>query len=207
MHKRPLVYVGMSADLIHPGHINVLEKAAELGEVTVGLLTDQAIASYKRLPYMTFEQRRRVVSSLAVVHNVVPQETLDYVANLRKLKPDFVVHGDDWQSGVQASTRKRVIDVLAEWGGKLVETPYTEGISSTQLHVSRRQIGTTPSIRMSLLRRLLDSKPIVRILEAHSGLTGLIAENLRVNVDGQEAEFDGMWSSSLTDSTSHGWPA
>ncbi len=206
MSRRPTVYVGMSADLIHPGHINVLRKAAELGEVTVGLLTDKAIASYKRLPHMTFEQRWTVVESLKWVSRVVAQETLDYVPKLERHKPDYVVHGDDWRTGVQKQTRQRVIEALARWGGQLVEVPYTQGISSTQLNKSIRQIGTTPSVRMARLRRLLDNKPIVRIMEAHSGLTGLIVEQTAVTVDGQVREFDGMWCSSLTDSTARGKP-
>jgi phosphoenolpyruvate phosphomutase len=196
----------MSADLIHPGHINVLRQAAKLGEVTIGLLTDAAIASYKRLPHMTFEQRRAVVENLKGVSQVVAQETLDYVPNLQRLRPDYVVHGDDWRTGVQQQTRQRVIDALASWGGQLVEVPYTQGISSTQLNQSVRQIGTTPSVRLSRLRRLLDNKPIVRIMEAHSGLTGLIVENTSVTAQGRAAEFDGMWSSSLTDSTARGKP-
>ena len=206
MSDAPTVYVGMSADLVHPGHINILERAAELGDVTVGLLTDEAIASYKRLPHMTFEQRRLVVQSLKGVTRVVPQATLDYAPNLEDLRPDFVVHGDDWRTGVQSQTRQRVIDTLAQWGGELVEVPYTQGISSTQLHGSLKQIGTTPSVRLSRLRRLLDAQPLVRLLEAHSGLTGLIVEQSQVEKDGRKLEFDGMWSSSLTDSTSRGKP-
>jgi len=206
MSERPTVYVGMSADLIHPGHINILEHAAKLGDVTVGLLTDAAIASYKRLPHMTFEQRKKVVESLKGVRHVVAQETLDYVPNLRELQPDYVVHGDDWRTGVQHETRQRVIDALAEWGGELIEVPYTQGISSTQLNESVKQIGTTPSVRLSRLRRLMENKPIIRILEAHNGLTGLIAETTQVERNGTTVEFDGMWSSSLTDSTSRGKP-
>jgi phosphoenolpyruvate phosphomutase / 2-hydroxyethylphosphonate cytidylyltransferase len=206
LSRKPVVYVGMSADLIHPGHINVLRRAAELGDITIGLLTDAAIASYKRLPHMTFEQRRAVVENLKGVTRVVPQETLDYVPNLEQLRPDYVVHGDDWRTGVQKLTRQRVIDALARWGGELVEVPYTEGISSTQLNQSVKQIGTTPSVRLSRLRRLLDNMPIVRILEAHSGLTGLIVENVGFKAGGRSFEFDGMWSSSLTDSTARGKP-
>lgn len=206
MGSRAVVYVGMSADLIHPGHINVLERAAELGEVTVGLLTDQAIASYKRLPHMTFDQRRRVVESMSAVHRVVPQETLDYVPNLLRIRPDFVVHGDDWRTGIQRQTRQRVIETLAEWNGELVEVAYTEGISSTQLNAALKQVGTTPSVRMRRLQRLIDSKPIVRLMEAHSGLSGLIVEHTSVERDGRMHEFDGLWSSSLTDSTSRGKP-
>jgi phosphoenolpyruvate phosphomutase / 2-hydroxyethylphosphonate cytidylyltransferase len=206
MATRPTVYVGMSADLIHPGHINVLKQAADLGDVVVGLLTDRAIASYKRLPHMTYEQRLAVVENLKGVTEVVPQETLDYVPNLERLQPDYVVHGDDWRSGVQQQTRQRVIDALARWGGRLVEVPYTEGISSSQLNASLKQIGTTPNVRLSRLKRLLDNKPIVRILEAHNGLTGLIVETTAIEQDGHKLEFDGMWSSSLTDSTARGKP-
>lgn len=206
MTQSNIVYVGMSADLIHPGHINVLEQAAKLGPVTVGLLTDRAIASYKRLPAMTYEQREVVVRSLKGVVEVVPQETLDYVPNLERLKPAYVVHGDDWRSGIQKQTRQRVIDALAQWGGQLVEVPYTEGISSTQLNAALRQIGTTPNVRLSRLRRLIENKDIVRVLEAHSGLSALIVENANVKRDGRTLEFDAMWSSSLTDSTVRGKP-
>ena len=142
------VYIGMSADLVHPGHLNIIQHARELGdEIIVGLLTDKAIASYKRLPFMSWEQRKVVVENIKGVSKVVPQETLDYVPNLRALKPDFVVHGDDWRSGVQKETRQRIIDVLKEWNGRLVEVPYTEGISSTQLNKVLKEIGTTPEIR------------------------------------------------------------
>lgn len=204
--KKKKVYVGMSADLVHPGHLNILRHAAEHGSVTVGLLTDAAIASYKRLPYMTFDQRREVVESLRWVDEVMPQETLDYVPNLQKLQPDIVVHGDDWRSGIQALTRQRVIDCLAEWGGELVEVPYTQGISSTQLNRALKQVGTTPEVRMKRFRRLLAAKPLVRLMEAHNGLTGLIVENTAVTKDGDTREFDGMWLSSLTDSTAKGKP-
>ena len=200
------VYVGMSADLLHPGHINIIKEASKLGEVTVGLLTDAAIASYKRLPYLTYEQREAVIEQIKGVHTVVPQLTLDYSSNLMELKPNYVVHGDDWGSGVQATTRQKVVDTLNEWGGKLIEVPYTQGISSTQLHEELKAVGTTPNIRLKALRRLIEAKPLVRVLEVHNGLTGLIAENLRVEVDSAFREFDCMWSSSLTDSTAKGKP-
>jgi len=200
------VYVGMSADLVHPGHLNVLRRAAELGAVTVGLLTDEAIASYKRVPYMTFEQRLAVVESIRFVDRVVPQQTLDYVPNLERLRPDYVVHGDDWRVGPQQRTRARVIEALARWEGELVEVPYTEGISSTKLHGAMREVGTTPDVRLRALRRLLDAKPLVRLLEVHSGLTGLIVEHATDEDDRGRREFDGMWASSLTDSTAKGKP-
>jgi len=200
------VYVGMSADLVHPGHLNIIARARELGEVTIGLLTDAAIASYKRLPYMSFEQRKIVMENIQGVARVVPQETLNYEPNLRTYQPDYVVHGDDWQTGVQARVRQRVIDVLAEWGGELVEVPYTEGISSTALNQSLKEIGITPAVRMQRFRRLLEVKPLIRLLEAHSGLTGLIVERTTVDTDHGPREFDGMWLSSLTDSTAKGKP-
>ncbi len=201
-----LVYVAMSADIIHPGHLNIIKEAAKLGDVTVGVLTDAAIASYKRLPYMNYEQRAAVVSALKGVSRVIPQEQLDYIPNLLKLKPDFVVHGTDWREGVQAKTRQGVIDTLAQWGGKLVEPEYTPGISSTQLNKAIREVGTTPDIRRARLRRILNAKPIARILEAHSGLTGLIVENASVKKNNRKYEFDGMWLGSFADSIIKGKP-
>ena len=200
------VYVGMSADIIHPGHLNIIHEAQKLGEVIVGVLTDAAIASYKRLPYLNYDQRSLVVKNLKGVSEVIPQTTLDYRPNLEKIKPDYVVHGDDWKEGVQKETRQKVIETMAKWGGKVIDIPYTQGISSTQLNQKLKEIGTTPEIRLKRLRRLIASKPIVRICESHSGLTGLIIENTVVDVNGQKREFDGMWSSSLTDSTSKGKP-
>jgi len=201
--KRKTVYVGMSADLIHPGHMNIIKEAAKLGDVVIGLLTDKAIASYKRLPYMTYEQRKAVIENIKGVKEVIPQETLDYRPNLRKVKPDYVVHGTDWREGVQSQVREQVIETLKEWGGELVEPEYTKGISSTQLNNSLKEIGTTPDVRRARLRRLIDAKEVVRIMEAHNALSGLIVENVKSDTG---IEYDGMWSSSLTDSTSKGKP-
>lgn len=201
-----IVYCGMSADLIHHGHLNIIHEAMKLGEVTVGVLTDEAIASYKRLPYLTYEQRAEIVSNIKGVARVVPQTTLDYVPNLELLKPNYVVHGDDWLIGVQKETRQRVIDCIAKWGGKVIDIPYTPGISSTVLNAEVREIGTTPEVRQKMLRRLIAAKPIVRIMESHSGLTGLIIEKTKVKIDNKTEEFDGMWASSLTDSISKGKP-
>ena len=204
MNKK--IYVGMSADLVHPGHMNILKEAAKLGDVTVGLLTDKAIASYKRMPFMSFELRKDVIENIKGVSRVIAQETLDYRPNLKKIKPDIVVHGDDWKEGVQIKTRQQVIDTLAEWGGELVEIKYTHGISSTQLNKALAEIGTTVDVRRARLRRLINAKPIVRILEAHNALSALIAENTIVERNGKNVSFDGVWSSSLTDSTARGKP-
>ena len=200
------VYIGMSADIIHTGHLNIIKKGAELGEITIGLLTDKAIASYKRLPHLTYEQRKEILNSIKGVSKVIRQESLDYTDNLKLIKPDFVVHGDDWKEGIQKSTRKRVINTLKEWGGVVIDVPYTKGINSTILQEKIKEIGTTPDIRRKRFRRLIESKQIIRILESHSGLTGLIIENTKVKKNGKINEFDGMWSSSLTDSTSKGKP-
>lgn len=196
----------MSADLIHPGHLNILKAASKLGQVYVGVLTDTAIASYKRLPYMNYDQRAEIVSNIKNVYKVIQQSTLDYTENLIALKPDYVVHGDDWKDGIQQKTRQIVIDTLAEWGGELVEVPYTKDISSTALNKAVKELGTTPQIRMSSLRRLLKAKSLVRFLDIHNALSGLIIEHTKVEVDGASQEFDGMWASSLTDSTAKGKP-
>jgi len=205
-NNRKKVYVGMSADLIHPGHLNIIKKANELGEVIIGLLTDEAIASYKRVPFLTYEQRKIVVENIKGVTKVIPQKTLDYTENLELLKPDFVVHGDDWKSGTQVDTRAKVIETLNKYGGKLVEINYTEGISSTILNEKLRSIGTTPQIRIKQLRKILTAKKFIRVLEAHNGLSGLIVENTKVNSNGINKEFDAIWLSSLTDSTAKAKP-
>jgi phosphoenolpyruvate phosphomutase / 2-hydroxyethylphosphonate cytidylyltransferase len=198
------VYVGMAADVIHHGHVNIINEARKLGQVVVGLLTDEAIASYKRVPLMNFEQRKKVIENLKGVVEVIPQETLDYSENLRKVRPDFVVHGTDWKKGVQQKTRQKVIDTLDEWGGKLIEPEYTGGISTTELIGDMLKLGTTPSARMKKLRRLFDVKPLVKFLEAHSGLSGKVVEESKVVEDGKTKQFDGMWLSNLTNSAYRG---
>jgi phosphoenolpyruvate phosphomutase len=198
--------VAISADFLHSGHLNVIAKAAELGELTVGVLTDEAIATYKRLPLLSFEDRCKLVENIKGVAKVVPQKTLSYEDNLKELKPDFVVHGDDWISGPQSKTRKLVLEVLSGWNGELVEVPYTKDLSSSKLTQELRKRGTTPDYRRSELRKLISCKDIVKIIEVHNGLTGLIAETTKVATDDGYKEFDGMWESSLTDSTSKGKP-
>jgi len=200
------VYVGMAADLLHPGHLNILKKASDLGHVTVGVLTDEAVASYKRLPFMTYEDRKAVIASIKGVSEVIPQKTLDYTENLLLIKPDFVVHGDDWKEGVQKQTRENVISTLANWGGQLIEPTYTPGISSTKLNERLVEVGITPEKRLCSLRRLLKAKPLINFMEAHNGLTGSIVEHTYVNNSFGRNEFDGIWGSSLTDSTARAMP-
>jgi len=194
----------MSADLIHAGHIKILIKARELGNVYIGLLTDKAIATYKRLPVQTYEQRKEIIENIKGVFEVIPQESLDYTSNLRFLKPDYVVHGTDWQEGVQSSTRQNVINVLEEWNGELVEIPYTKGISSTILIKDKFSVGVTSSYRIKSLRRLIANKSITRVIEVHNGLTGIIAEKTKYEIDKEIREFDAMWLSSLTNAMVRG---
>ena len=201
-----IVYLGMIGDIIHPGIVNIIREGAKYGDLVVGLFTDKAIAAYKRLPYLTYAQREEVILNQKGVARVVPQDDWSYVPNLRKLKPDYIIHGDDWKTGPDSALRAEVLAALTEWGGKLIEIPYTQGINSTALVDNARSIGTTPDVRLRTLRRLIAAKPIVRILEAHSGLSGLIAENVEVVKPDGVHRFDGMWSSSLTDSTSKGKP-
>lgn len=206
MSQNKKVYVAMSADIVHPGHLNILKEAVKLGDVTVGVLTDRAIASYKRVPYMTYEQRSAVVSALKGVVRVIPQETLDYVPNLEAERPDYVVHGDDWKEGVQRVTRQRVVEALEKWGGQVVDIPYTTGISSTQLNKAIREIGTTTDTRRGMLRRLLGAKDFIRVMEVHTPLTGVIVEHAKVDMEDGPRAFDAMWGSSLTESTVKGKP-
>jgi phosphoenolpyruvate phosphomutase len=206
MIKKKKVYVPMAVDILHTGHLNIIEVARNLGDVTIGLLTDAAIVNYKRLPMVEFQERKRIVENIKGVKLIVTQDTYDYEPILRKLKPDYVVHGDDWKIGFQSLMREKIIKLLNEWGGKLVEPEYTKGISSTALIDELTKNGVTSDTRRKSLNRLLTVKPIVRLLEAHTGLTGLIAEKTHIEKDGKRVEFDGIWESSLTDSTSKGKP-
>lgn len=200
------IYIGMTADIMHPGLIHIIHEATQYGNVMIGLLTDKAIAYHKRLPYLTYEQRKEVVENIKGVSVVVPQEEWSYVDNLKKYKPDYIIHGDDWKDGPLKEIREQVYEIMNEQGGKVIEIPYTKGINSSSLDKEIKSIGTTPDIRLKSLHRLIDAKPVVRILEAHDGLCGLIIENIEVQKGDKREVFDGMWSSSLTDSTSKGKP-
>lgn len=200
------VYLGMIADIMHPGLINIINEGAKYGDVIIGLFTDKAIATHKRLPYLTYEQRETVVRSIHGVADVVPQDDWSYVPNLVKYKPDYIIHGDDWLEGPDKYIRDEVFKVMESLGGKVIEIPYTKGITSSGLAEELESLGTTPQARLKSLRRLITAKPIVRIMESHCGLTGLIIEHTKVEVGNEVREFDGMWASSLTDSTSKGKP-
>ena len=200
------VYLGMIADIMHPGLINIINEGAKYGDVIIGLYTDKAISTHKRLPYLTYEQRETVMRSIHGVSDVVPQDDWSYVPNLVKYKPDYIIHGDDWLEGPDKYIRDEVFKVMEGLGGKVIEIPYTKGITSSGLAEELESLGTTPQARLKSLRRLITAKPIVRIMESHCGLTGLIIEHTKVEVGNEVREFDGMWASSLTDSTSKGKP-
>ena len=200
------VYLAMSVDEINEGHINIIKKASSLGEVTVGILTDKAIASYKKIPFMRYEQRKTILENIKGISNIIAQETVSYSDNINKLKPDYVVHGDDWQSGVLKDVRDELIELLSVIGGELIEYPYTENTISSMIGNISKPIGTTPTIRLSMLKRLLNSKSLIKVNEVHNGLCGLITESLVEKRKGELVSFDAMWSSSLTDSTAKGLP-
>jgi phosphoenolpyruvate mutase len=203
---KDIVYVGLAADIIHNGHINILNVASKYGVIVVGLLTDNAISSYKRFPLLSYKQRYLIVKNLKHVAKVIPQKSSDYTHNLNLLKPKYVVHGDDWKEGINKKNRQKVISTLKKWSGKLIEPKYTKNISSSEIKEKIKKIGTTSEIRISKLRRLLKSKDIVRVLECHNPITGLIVENINYSEKNKFYEFDCMWSSSLTDSVSRGMP-
>ena len=202
------VYVSTSSDIVHEGILNIMGKAAELGDVVVGVLTDEVIATYKRMPLLDTKARVAIYSNLKGVTRVVEQDTLSYAKALRELKPDYVVHGDDWRTGVQSHIRDEVVEILAEWGGELVEVPYTEGVSATSLERDLKAFYGSPDSRRGALRKMLKLKKPIRVIEASNGLSGLIVENASFAdpETGQARTFDAMWVSSLCDSTFKGKP-
>ena len=200
------VYMCFSADMVHSGHIAIIRKAAKLGRLIIGVLSDEAVASYKRFPLMPFEERKSLFENISGVYRVVEQKELSYAENLRALRPDYVVHGDDWREGFQKPIREEVIALLAEYGGKLVEFPYSGDAKYVELEKRSRARLAMPDLRRGRLKKLIDMKGLVTALEAHSGITGLIAEKTTVLQDGKTYQFDAMWVSSLCDSTAKGKP-
>ena len=206
MKKNNTVYISLTADAIHHGHMKLLEKGRELGEITIGLMSDKAVADHKRVPYLNFDQRKKILLNFKGVKRVVHQDTWDYSQYIKKYKPKYHVHGDDWKSGYQREIRQKVIKILKSYGGKLIEIPYTKGISSAALSDSINKASITPDIRRNMLRRLIESKKIVRVLEAHSPLSALVAEKASYRKKDKFFSYDCFWSSSLTDSTVMGKP-
>lgn len=205
MKKKKTIYVPLAVDILHTGHLNIIKKAKKYGKVVIGLLSDNAIAQYKALPSLGYNERLNIVKNLKNVSQIIKQDTWDYAEVLNKLKPDYFIHGDDWKAGVQKKTRRKVIELLKKNNGKLIEIPYTKNISSSSIKSNLINI-LTPPTRTSILNRLIRSKHIVRVIESHSPLSGLIVEHLKIDNKRKIEQFDAMWSSSLTDSSLKGKP-
>ena len=204
--KNKKVYISLTADNLHHGHINLINEAKKYGEVIIGLLTDRAVATHKKLPILNFEQRKLIVQNLSGVAKVVAQNEWDDSITIGKLKPDIVVHGDDWLTGKQSVMRKNVIDELKKYNGKLIEIPYTKGISSEAISNKNKKVGISTDQRIKTLKRSIKNKDLTRIIETHSPISALIAENALARVNEREIYYDGFWSSSLTDASLIGKP-
>lgn len=200
------VFMSVSTDIIHNGHLNIIKKASELGELTIGVLSDEAVASYKRFPLLSCEERMKICESIKGVSHVIKQDEISYKNVIQTLKPDIVVHGDDWRSGIQKPVRDEVVLLLKRFGGELVEFPYSHNKEYDLLEAHARSQLSIPDIRRGRLKKLLAMKGMVNAIEAHSGITGLIAEKTTVVQDGKTFQFDAMWISSLCDSTAKGKP-
>ena len=200
------VFMSMSTDVIHGGHINIIKKAAALGELTVGVLSDETVASYKRYPLLSCEERMKIVAAIQGVAHVIKQEGLSYRYVIRELKPDIIVHGDDWRTGIQQPIREETIALLKASGGELVEFPYTINAEYDKIEANARAQLSMPDMRRARLKKLIGLKGLVTAIEAHSGITGLIAEKTTVVQNGKTCQFDAMWVSSLCDSTAKGKP-
>ncbi len=200
------VYMCFSTDIIHGGHIAIIKKAQKLGRLIIGVLSDEAVASYKRMPLVPESERKVMFENISGVYRVVIQNTLSYRENLEKFHPDIVVHGDDWVTGFQKPIRDEVTSILATYGGKLVEFPYSREQKYKDIDSRTRSDLAMPDIRRGRLRRMMNAKGLVTAMEAHDGLTGLIVENTIVYQEGGARQFDAMWISSLCDSTAKGKP-
>lgn len=200
------VFMCMSTDVIHGGHIEIIKRAAELGELTVGVLTDEIVATYKRYPLLSCEERMKIVAGIKGVSAVVKQEDISYREPLRRMRPDYVVHGNDWVTGFQKPVRDECIQLLAEYGGELIEYPYSINTQYDRLEAAARSQLSIPDIRRGRLKWLIEKKGLITCMEAHTGLTGLIAEKTVIMEEGTIRQFDGMWVSSLCDSTIKGKP-
>jgi len=201
-----LVYMCFSTDMIHSGHIAIIKKAQKLGKLVIGVLSDEAVASYKRFPLMPYEERKSLVENINGVAMVIEQKELSYAENIKTLKPAYVVHGDDWREGFQRPIRDEVVELLSEYGGKLVEYPYSKTDTYLEMEKLSRAKLSMPDMRRGRLKKLIGMKGLVTAMEAHSGITGLIVENTKVLQDGKTYQFDAMWVSSLCDSTAKGKP-
>lgn len=200
------VYTCFCTDVIHDGHLNIINEAKKYGKVVVGALSDKALIRYNKFPTISLEDRVRLYESIEGVDSVVVQNDMLYEDVIPQLKPDYVVHGDNWSLGPESAIRNRVKELLAEYGGKLIEVAYTYNENVKKIDQRLKEKLAMPEYRRKRLRDLIQMCPIVKTIEAHSGLTGLIAEKTVVENNGKLDQFDAMWVSSLCDSTDRGKP-
>ena len=206
MKKDKIVYMCMSTDIIHGGHIKIINEAKKLGKLIIGVLSDEAVMEYKKFPLVPFEERKILYENIDGIYKVVEQKTLLYEENILKYKPDYVVHGDNWQDGYQKSIRENVIKTLDTYGGKLIEFPYSSDTKYKEIDDRTRLELSLPDFRRARLKKALQIKGLITAMEAHSGLTGLIVEKTSIPENGGLKQFDAMWISSLCDSTDKGKP-
>ncbi|NFD29454.1 phosphoenolpyruvate mutase [Clostridium botulinum] len=203
---RKMIYACFSTGVIHEGHINIINEAKKYGDVIVGVLSDEACVKFDRFPLIKVEDRIKMFKKLPEISDVIIQKTTSYKDVLNELKPDYVIHGDNWSRGAQAVIRQEVIEVLKEWNGQLIEIPYTRNNNVKKIDDIKREKLAMPEYRRKRLRQLLKLRPIVKLIEVHNGITGLIAEKTVVERNGELDQFDAMWVSSLCDSTAKGKP-
>lgn len=200
------VYTCFCTDVIHGGHRNIIDQARKYGRVVVGALSDGALIRYNRFPTIALEERKKLYAALPGVDQVVTQDDMLYDGILEALHPDYVIHGDNWRSGPEQALRENVIRALARYGGELIEVPYTHSEEAVKVDRILKEKLAMPEYRRRRLKQLVKLCPIVKTIEVHSGLTGIIAEKTVVEQDGKLDQFDAMWISSLCDSTAKGKP-
>ena len=200
------VYMCFSTDIIHSGHINIISKASQLGSIIAGVLCDRCVAIYEKYPLLPEQERVKILENITGIDRVVVQNDIYYDKVIRELRPDYVVHGDNWRTGYQKPVRERVIETLKEWGGELVEFRYTSNETLATISQSLESRVGMPETRRQWLQYKLKSGEITRVMEAHDGLSALLVERTRVGQPGKESVYDGIWISSLCDSTVKGKP-
>lgn len=200
------VYTCFCTDVIHEGHLNIIKNAQNYGQVIVGALSDEALIKYNKFPTISLEERVKLYESLEGVSRVIIQHDVMYDDIFATLKPDYIVHGDNWEEGVEASIKRHVEDSIQKYGGELIEVPYTYNPWIKKIDRQLKEKLAMPEYRRKRLRQLLKIRPIVKAIEVHSGITGLIAEKTIVEHNGELDQFDAQWISSLCDSTAKGKP-
>ena len=200
------VYACFCTDVIHDGHLNIINNAKKYGRVVIGVLSDQAMIRFNKFPTIAFEERIKLLQNLEGVDQVIIQNEIMYDEIFKSIKPDYIIHGDNWKTGVEIAIRNNVISLLKKHGGELIEVPYTFSEKTKLIDDKTREKRAMPEYRRKALRQLLKIRGLVKAIEVHSGLTGLIAEKTVIENNGEFDQFDAMWISSLCDSTSKGKP-